>query len=215
MIQRTIVTLCLSALALLPIGCGASTMSARLTDATATLAQVNTLPHKPTVKQFNEAKGVALMHIAQGGAGLGGEGGGGLVLKRVGSGWGAPYAMDAAAGTIGLQLGGQTKDVLILFNNAEALNQFVAGGMQLQAIAEGTAGTDSGNSASKKLAYEYFVRGDGLFGGAQLGGLNFSPNNKMNSAVYGPAASSQDILDGNVTKPDGLSSLTSALNAIK
>ena len=152
--------------------------------------------------------------MAQGGIGIGGEGGGGVVLKRVGSGWGAPYGIDAAAGTIGAQLGGQGKDVLIVFNDETALQQFVKGGMQLQAVAEGTGGNASGNTRSTKLAYEYFIKGNGLYGGAELGGLNFSPANKVNAETYGSMATSGEILDGKVKKPDGLSSLTSTLDAM-
>jgi lipid-binding SYLF domain-containing protein len=201
--------------ALLPIGCGASTMSQRLLDASHSLAQVNTLPQKPTKQQMSAAKGVAILSIAQGGVGIGGEGGGGIVLKRVGDGWGAPYAVDAAAGTIGAQLGGQGKDVLVVFNSEAALTDFVKGGMQLQAVAEGTGGSEGGNTRSKSAEREIFVKGTGLFGGAELGGMNFSPANKINAGSYGPAATSTEILDGKVKKPDGTSSLTAALDAMR
>ena len=214
MIQRALIALLVSAASLLPVGCGASTMSARISDAQHSLAEVNTLEKKPTKQQMANAKGVAILSVAQGGIGIGGEGGGGIVLKRVGGGWGAPYAMDAAAGTIGAQLGGQGKDVLIVFNDETALQQFVKGGMQLQAVAEGTGGNASGNTRSTKLAYEYFIKGNGLFGGAELGGLNFSPASKLNAETYGSMATSGEILDGKVKKPDGLSSLTGALDAM-
>ena len=214
MTNRLAAFLFLAALALLPVGCGASTMSARISNATQVLAEINTLEKKPTAQQIKDAKGVVIMNLAQGGIGIGGEGGGGVALKRVGGGWGAPYGIDAAAGTIGAQLGGQGKDVLIVFNDETSLQQFVKGGMQLQAVAEGTGGNASGNTRSTKLAYEYFIKGSGLYGGAELGGLNFSPANKVNAETYGSMATSGEILDGKVKKPDGLSSLTSTLDAM-
>lgn len=216
MLHRALAVIVMSAIAMLPVGCGASTMGSRLSDATLSLAEVNTLPaaQKPTAQQMKDAKGVAIMRVAQGGVGIGGEGGGGVAMKRVGSGWGAPFAFDTAAGTIGAQLGGQSKDVLVVFHSEDALKQFVAGGMHLQAVAEGTGGSDSGNTRSKNLSYQYFVKGSGLYGGAELGGLNFSPANKVNAAAYGPVPTSQDILDGKVTKPDGTSSLVAALDAM-
>ena len=214
MTNRLAAFLFLAALALLPVGCGASTMSARISNATQVLAEINTLEKKPTAQQIKNAKGVVIMTLAQGGIGIGGEGGGGVALKRVGGGWGAPYGIDAAAGTIGAQLGGQGKDVLIVFNDETSLQQFVKGGMQLQAVAEGTGGNANGDTRSKKLAYEYFVKGSGLYGGAELGGLNFSPANKVNAETYGSMATSGEILDGKVKKPEGLSSLTNALDAM-
>lgn len=213
--SRILSTLVLLLSALLPIGCGASTMSQRLLDASHALAQVNTLPKKPTKQQMSAAKGVAILSIAQGGVGIGGEGGGGIVLKRVGDGWGAPYAIDAAAGTIGAQLGGQGKDVLILFNSEGAMSEFLKGDMQLQAVAEGTGGSESGNTRSKSSEREIFVKGTGLYGGAELGGMKFSAANKINAGSYGPAATSTDILDGKVKRPDGTSSLTAALDAMR
>lgn len=213
--SRLLPVLVLLLSALLPIGCGASTMSQRLLDANHALAQVNTLSKKSIKEQMAAAKAVAILNIAQGGIGIGGEGGGGVVLKRVGSGWGAPYAIDAAAGTIGAQLGGQGKDVLILFNSDGALSDFLKGEMQLQAVAEGTGGSESGNTRSKSSEREIFVKGSGLYGGAELGGMKFSASNKINAGSYGPAATSTDILDGKVTKPDGTSSLTAALDAMR
>ena len=197
MLHRTLVALTLSFLSLLPVGCGASTMSSRMTDAVQSLAEVNTLKQRPTKEQMSAAKGVAILSLAQGGIGIGGEGGGGIVLKRVGSGWGAPYAMDAAAGTIGAQLGGQGKDVLILFNDASSLKEFVKGGMNLQALGEGTFGAASGNTKEPKLNTTVFVKGQGIFGGLELGGLNVGPATNVNTGAYGKA-DADAILGGKV-----------------
>jgi hypothetical protein len=68
MFQRALTVIVMSALALLPVGCGASTMSSRIGDASLSLAEVNTLPQdkKPTKQQMKDAKGVAIMNIAEG-----------------------------------------------------------------------------------------------------------------------------------------------------
>ena len=196
------------------VGCGASTMSARVTDAVDTINRLNASAEKPTKEDMKDCKGVVIMHTAQGGLGVGGEGGGGVVMKAIGRGWGAPFAMDVAAGTIGLQIGGQSKHFMIVFYDEAALNQFVAGGMQLQAVGEGTGGTATGDTRSKSTLYKPFIAGAGLYGGLQLGGLNFSPSTKLNEATY-PGASAAAILDGKVTKPENLSSLTKALDALR
>jgi lipid-binding SYLF domain-containing protein len=163
---------------------------------------------------MKNCKGVVIMHTAQGGLGVGGEGGGGVVMKAIGRGWGAPFAMDVAAGTIGLQIGGQSKHFMIVFYDEAALNQFVQGGMQLQAVGEGTGGTAAGDTRSASTLYKPFIAGAGLYGGLQLGGLNFSPATKVNSAAYS-AATTTEILDGKVTKPENLSSLSKSLDALR
>lgn len=202
------------AAALQLVGCGASTMSARVTDAVDTINRLNASAEKPTKEDMKNVKGVVIMHTAQGGLGVGGEGGGGVVMKAIGRGWGAPFAMDVAAGTIGLQIGGQSKHFMIVFYDEGALSQFVQGGMQLQAVGEGTGGTSTGDTRSTSTLYKPFIAGAGLYGGLQLGGLNFSPSTKVNSAAY-PGASTTEILDGKVTKPENLSSLTKALDALR
>lgn len=196
------------------VGCGASTMTARVTDAVSTLNKLNASAEKPSKEDMKNCKGVVIMDTAQGGLGVGGEGGGGVVLKAMGRGWGAPFAMDVAAGTIGLQIGGQAKHFMIVFYDEGALKQFVAGGMQLQAVGEGTGGTATGDTRSTNSLYKAFIAGAGLYGGLQLGGLNFSPSTKLNDATY-PGATTEQILDGKVTKPDNLSSLTKMLDGMR
>jgi lipid-binding SYLF domain-containing protein len=153
--------------------------------------------------------------VGQGGVGIGGEGGGGVILKRVGGGWGAPFAFDAAAGSIGLQLGGQVKHIMVVFYEEGALKQFAMGGMQLLAVGEGTGGSASGNTRSTNVQYKPFIAGAGLYGGLQLGGLNFTPAKEVNSATYGPSASMEDILNGKVAAPAGTAGLTASLDAMR
>ncbi len=130
-------------------------------------------------------------------------------MKAIGRGWGAPFAMDVAAGTIGLQIGGQSKHFMIVFYDEAALNQFVQGGMQLQAVGEGTGGTAAGDTRSASTLYKPFIAGAGLYGGLQLGGLNFSPATKVNSFFFNDTATTE------VTKPENLSSLSKSLDALR
>ena len=203
-------------LLLLVAACGAPSMHERLETARHSLAEVNTLQDHPTIKDMQDAKGVALLSIVQGGAGIGGEGGGGIVLQRAGTGWGSPFAVDVGAGTLGIQLGGQGKDVLILFNDAATLQEFVKGGMQLQALGEGTFGASSGNTKAPKPATSVFTKCQGLFGGLELGGLNVGPARNLNAATYGKA-DAEAILSGKV-KPanvdEPLSRLVKMLDAM-
>ncbi len=184
-------------LPLLLAACGAPSMYERLETARHSLAEVNTLKDHPTPKDMQDAKGLVLLSLVQAGVGIGGEGGGGVVLRRNGTSWGSPYAVDVGAGTIGLQLGGQGKDVLILFNDEATLKEFVEGGMHLQALGEGTFGAASGNTKAPKPATSVFTKGQGVFGGLELGGLNMGPANAVNAGSYGKA-DVETILSGKV-----------------
>jgi len=214
MVHRTLTAILTACLALLPVGCGASTMSARLSEARIDLAKVNASPEAPKKDDVKNMKGIAIMSVGQGGVGIGGEGGGGLLLKKLDSGWGAPFAVDAAAGSIGLQLGGQVKHFIVIFYDEGCMRDFAKGGMQLLAVGEGTGGSATGNTRSTSAQYKAFIAGAGLYGGLQLGGLNYSPATDVNSAAYG-SATLTDILDGKVRVPDGLTSLTASLDAMR
>lgn len=214
MIHRTLSLVLLACLSLLPIGCGASTMSQRLSDARVDLAKVTASEEAPKKDDLKNMKGIAIMSVGQGGVGIGGEGGGGLLLKKSGSGWGAPFAVDAAAGSIGLQLGGQVKHFIVVFYDEGTMTDFAKGGMQLLAVGEGTGGSATGNTKAASAQYKAFIAGAGLYGGLQLGGLNYNPATSVNSAAYG-SATMTEILDGKVKKPDGLSSLTAAIDAMR
>ena len=182
--QAVLRTPCLL-LTLLLAACGAPSMHERLDLARHSLAEINTLPEHPTPQEMKKAVGVALLNLGQGGVIIGGEGGGGIVMQRVTGGWGSPFAVDLGAGTLGLQLGGQGKDVLILFNDAASLQEFVKGGMHLQALGEGTFGSASGNTKEPKLNTTVFVKGQGVFGGLELGGLSVGPARNVNTGAYG------------------------------
>jgi len=213
--ERTFHLAFLAIIALCAAGCGAPSMPERLDQARLSLAQVNTLAARPTPEQIKAAKGIALLSIVQAGVGIGGEGGGGIVLQRVGSSWGAPFAVDVAAGTLGLQLGGQGKDVMILFHDDDALKQFVIGGMQLQAVGEGTFGAATGNTLAKKPASLFFIKAQGIFGGLELGGLNVTPANSVNAATYTGNMESAAILSGKTKEPEGTARLIKLLDAMQ
>ena len=107
--------------------------------------------------------------------------------------------------------------MLILFNDASSLKEFVKGGMNLQALGEGTFGAASGNTKEPKLNTTVFVKGQGLFGGLELGGLNVGPATNVNTGAYGKA-DADAILSGkvqpaNVKEPlDRLVKMLDAMN---
>jgi lipid-binding SYLF domain-containing protein len=214
LLRRAFTTVLLACAALLPIGCGASTMASRISDARVDLAKVTASAEAPKKDDLKNMKGIAIMSVGQGGVGIGGEGGGGLLLKKVDSCWGAPFAVDAAAGSIGLQLGGQVKHFIVVFYDDGCMQDFARGGMQLLAVGEGTGGSATGNTRSSSAQYKAFIAGAGLYGGLQLGGLNYSPAKDVNTAAYG-SATLAEILDGKVKAPPGALSLTSAIDGMR
>ncbi|MCC7192232.1 MAG: hypothetical protein IT444_05555 [Phycisphaeraceae bacterium] len=121
---------------------------------------------------FDNAYGYAVFpKIAKGGAGLGGAHGEGLVYER-----GAVIGNTSMSqATIGLQLGGQTLREIIFFQNAQKLDDFKNGKVELSAQASAVAARDgaAGSTDYTEGVAVFVLPIKGLMGEASVGGQKF------------------------------------------
>lgn len=123
--------------------------------------------------------------------GLGGSHGTGVVSCRDKEGdWSAPVFMTVSGGSIGLQIGYQTSDLLLFFVNDKAANTLLDSQMSLGAdlrVAAGTFDKATGVTSNKKLNADVYiyVRSRGLFVGASLEGSQLKISPKANRKYYG------------------------------
>ena len=107
--------------------------------------------------------------------------------RRPKQGWGAPVFYNMTGGSVGLQIGGDKTDFVLLLMNPEALkglteDKFEIGGDAGRTLAASTNPTlDAGI-----LTYS---RSKGAFIGASLKGVAITPDNDLNEAFYGQKAS--------------------------
>lgn len=164
---------------------------------------------------FANAKGVAVIRETNAALVIGGSGGEGVFVKRSGMGWSAPVAIDAAGATIGLQAGGQTRDIVLVMNTEDEVSKFLDDGLyglaEMSAVA-GPSRVDPANSAGNLPATYYYLRSEGIFGGVLVGGVTFRVADKVNRGMYGDDHSLEDILKGKVRAPAGSSVLWQMLN---
>jgi len=128
----------------------------------------------PTIADaLNRAHGYAVFPtVGKGGAGVGGAYGRGVVYEQ-----GRPIGFcDLSQASIGLQLGGQKYNELILFENKAALDRFKSGEYALAAQASAVAAASgSGANARYKDGVMVFTLGEkGLMYEASVGGQKFS-----------------------------------------
>ncbi len=123
--------------------------------------------------------------------GLGGSHGSGVVSCRDQEGdWSAPVFMTVSGGSIGLQIGYQTSDLLLFFVNDKAAKTLLDAQMSLGAdlrVAAGSFDKATGVTANKKLNADVYiyVRSRGLFVGASLEGSKLGISPKANRKYYG------------------------------
>jgi SH3 domain-containing YSC84-like protein 1 len=150
--------------------------------------------------------------------GIGGSAGkGALVCRRGGNGaWGGPWMFEMGGPSIGLQIGGQSTDFVLLVMNPEGAQKFVAGHTKLGAdasVAGGPVGRTAGASTGVLLQTEIltYSRSRGAFAGLSLEGQVIKDDGGANEECYGRKVSAHDILFGNVGTPGIARPLDAAL----
>jgi lipid-binding SYLF domain-containing protein len=139
---------------------------------------------------------------------FGAQYGQGVVTCRTGHGWSAPVFIRMAGGSWGLQIGGQSTDLILIAVNERGFqdllkNKFKIGGDASAAAGpvgrNGTAATDWKMNA-ELLSYS---RNKGLFAGIDLDGTSVSQNSEDTELYYGQAHRFETVLKGEVDVPPG------------
>jgi lipid-binding SYLF domain-containing protein len=208
-LARTLVVLPLFALA----ACHA-TISERMGESLTVIRGFQSSDNKIPETVFAKAKGIAIIREGSGALIVGGSGGSGVFMKKAGMSWSAPVAVNTASLTVGLQAGGQERDIVIFMNTEEEVSRFLDDGVYALAEASAVAGpakTDPKNAGGPVPSSYYYLRSKGLFGGLLVGGVHFTIDAKSNHETYGPDATVGEILSGKYPKPQGATILTQSL----
>jgi lipid-binding SYLF domain-containing protein len=133
---------------------------------------------------------------------LGGEGGAGVLLGRDGGGsWTSPAFYGTGGGSVGLQIGIQDAQVVILIMNDRALNavldsQFKFGADASFAVANMGAGIEGSTTAALRADIVALAKTRGLFAGLALEGTIMASRSDWNKAYYGRDVSARQIVVG-------------------
>ena len=138
--------------------------------------------------------------------GIGGSYGRGAMVCRTGSGftgpWGAPAMYALEGGSIGLQLGGQATDLVLLVMNDRGANSILGSKVKLGAgasVAAGPKGRDAqaATDASFRAEILSYSRTRGFFAGISLQGSTLRPDNDASAEIYGRKITAREIVLGN------------------
>jgi lipid-binding SYLF domain-containing protein len=148
---------------------------------------------------------------------VGGRGGRGVASCRTARGWSAPAFFNLGGGSIGLQIGAQSTDFVLLFMNKQGLNSLLSDKFEIGAdasVAAGPVGRQAGASTDVKLDAQIlsYSRSKGLFAGVELKGVVINSDKDDMRDVYGEGVTAKAVLQENkVTAPDSVRALPSAL----
>lgn len=131
--------------------------------------------------------------------------------------WGAPTMMALEGGGVGLQLGGQATDFVLLVMNARGARAILSSKVKLgadAAAAAGPKGRDAAADTDVTMRAEIltYSRSRGLFAGVSLEGSTLRPDNGGNENLYGRKVDARDIvLKSGVAVPDSARLLVDTL----
>jgi lipid-binding SYLF domain-containing protein len=180
----------------------------RIQKATQVFHEIMNTPDKGIPQEFLESakciaiipgeKKVALV--------VGGDYGKGLATCRTSQGWSAPLFLAMGGGSVGLQIGGSSTDIVMLFMNEHALQSLLSDKFKIGADATAAAGPVGRHAAAGtdiKLNAEIltYSRSKGAFAGISLDGAVVQADRSGDQAMYGANVSRQEILTGRVPVP--------------
>ncbi|HEX2461783.1 MAG TPA: lipid-binding SYLF domain-containing protein [Vicinamibacterales bacterium] len=137
--------------------------------------------------------------------GIGGSYGRGAMVCRSGKTfngrWGAPAMYALEGGSVGLQLGGESTDVVLLVMNTRGVDALLSSKVKLGANASAAAGpksrtVEASTDASLRAEILSYSRSRGLFAGVSLEGTSLRPDDDASEQVYGRKMTARNIVTG-------------------
>lgn len=130
---------------------------------------------------------------------IGGRGGRGVASCRTENGWSAPAYFNLGGGSIGLQIGAQSTDFILLFMNREGIDKLISDKFTLggdASVAAGPVGRQTGASTDIKFNAQIlsYSRSRGLFAGLELKGVAITQDKDDMRDVYGDGVEAKTVL---------------------
>ncbi|WP_341704465.1 lipid-binding SYLF domain-containing protein [Ferrovibrio sp.] len=170
-------------------------------------------------RRLARAKGVLIIpQLLKASFIIGGEGGSGVLLARGQAGWSEPAIYTLGAGSIGLQIGGEASEVMLLLMSDKAVDAILRNEFKLGAdatVAAGPVGAGIEAATTSNLGADIlsYSRSKGLAAGVAIEGAVITARHSRNTAYYGKAAHPRAILYENAVANPGTQPLRQALAA--
>jgi SH3 domain-containing YSC84-like protein 1 len=171
-------------------------------------------------KVLKESKAIAIIPgVIRAGFFFGGTRGEGvLMVREEGGPWSNPAFVSLTAGSLGLQFGAKSTDIVLVFRSRDAINKFMTGSFKFGGSVSGTAGPMESapvNSAKgfKDAPVYTYARSTGLFGGLSLEGSELAFDATRNEKFYGKRLTARQIFnDPFLATPPTVESLKDVLD---
>lgn len=167
---------------------------------------------------FEYAEGIAIIpNVIKAGLVVGGRHGKGIVMVKDEKGnWSNPGFINISGGSVGLQIGAQSADIILLFRDRSTVEKIRNSDITLggnAAVAAGPVGREVSASTNIKFQAEVYsyARTRGLFAGISLDGSVLSVNKRSNRDFYGESKDLDEIFNSKPSKEASIRKLKKRL----
>jgi SH3 domain-containing YSC84-like protein 1 len=197
----------------------AASSSVKTVSSAATTLQefVNSKRIPPAI--LRNSQGIAIIpNVIQAAFFLGGRRGQGVMMVRnQAGGWSNPVIITLTSGSLGLQFGAKSSDIVLAFQDNESIRKVYNSDFKIGGSVSGTAGPVGADAVyptdSTGNIYTY-AKSEGVFGGVALSGIKLAYDNEKTANLYGQRTLTprQVFLGERISPPTVVADLKRALS---
>lgn len=182
---------------------GADDTTARLERAKNVFATLTKSGHGIRAAQLDRADCIAVIPGFKKGAVVVGVGHGrGFISCRNGGGWSAPAAIALDSGSLGVQIGGEEMDLVILSLDHDQRAKLLSDRFAIGSDASAAWGNGKSAHDDPNARILFYGVTKGAFAGFGLDGATLKPDESGTEALYGRSLTSSAVVDGDASTPD-------------
>ena len=182
---------------------GANDPATRLEKAGNVFARLTKSRHEIRAEQLDRADCIAVIPGFKKGAVVVGVGHGrGFISCRNGGVWSAPGAIALDSGSLGVQVGGEEMDLVILSLDRERRTKLLSGRFAIGSDASAAWGNGKSAHDDPNAKILFYGITKGAFAGFGLDGATLKPDESSTEALYGRKLTNSAVIEGGTSMPD-------------
>jgi lipid-binding SYLF domain-containing protein len=138
----------------------------------------------------------------------------GFISCREGDNWSAPGAVTFENGSLGIQIGGEKIDIVILSLDKERRSKVLSDRFAIGSDASAAWGNGKLAHGDPNAKILFFGHTTGAFVGFDLDGATLKPDDSGNKALYGKPMKNSEIVKGGAATPAAAQPLVSKLTSL-